>query len=81
MEKLQGSWCRRIHLCCSHKEGGKETGRKKGRKETTSELESSISAYSDDSPEDCINITSAQEVKRKIKGSVKGLSFFFTVQS
>lgn len=52
-----------------------------GRKETKSELESNISAYSDYSPEDCINITSAQEDKRKIKGSVKGLCVFFTMQS
>lgn len=51
------------------KREARREGEKKGREEAKSELESNISAYSDDSPKDCINITSAQEDKRKIKGS------------
>lgn len=63
------------------REGGTEIGREGEREETKLELESNTLAYSDDSTEDCIDETSAQEDKRQIKGSAKGLSFIFTMQS
>ena len=47
---------------------------------TQSDLESSTSAYCNDSPQDCIDKTSAQGAERKIEGSAKELSFTFTMQ-